>query len=65
MFKYLIAAFWSALFGEIVGYLVSQMTSVSYNPTAIAIVSIILGEIALIAIPALSGMATPKESTEK
>ncbi|MDF7626673.1 YjzD family protein [Lactobacillaceae bacterium L1_55_11] len=56
--KYVTVAFWSAIFGEILGYLVSQLNNVTYNYTAVAVVAIIVGEIAIIAIPGLSGKAT-------
>ncbi|WEV55128.1 YjzD family protein [Leuconostocaceae bacterium ESL0723] len=55
--KYVTVAFWSAIFGEILGYLVSQLNNVTYNYTAVAVVAIIVGEIAIIAIPGLSGKA--------
>lgn len=57
MMKYLTVAFWSAVFGEILGYIVSQLNQVTYNYWAVAIVSIIVGEIAVLTIPALSGSA--------
>ncbi|MDF7637280.1 YjzD family protein [Leuconostocaceae bacterium ESL0958] len=52
--RYLIAALWSALFGLLIGYLISQMTSVDFNPMAAMIVTIIVGEAALIGVPMLS-----------
>ncbi|MBU7455499.1 YjzD family protein [Leuconostoc fallax] len=62
--KYLTVAFWSAVFGEILGYIVSQLTGASYSFVWVAIIAIIVGEVALIAIPAISGRAIPQNKTE-
>ncbi|WP_220739822.1 YjzD family protein [Leuconostoc miyukkimchii] len=61
--KFITVAVWSAIFGEIVGYIVSQLSQGTYSFTTVAIVSIIVGEIAVVAIPAISGSAVPKNVT--
>ncbi|CAM3159203.1 DUF2929 family protein [Leuconostoc rapi] len=64
--KFITAAVWSIIFGEILGYIVSQLTGVTYSFVSVAIVTFIVGEISMIAIPTLSGSAAPKEVlTEK
>ncbi|GAP00406.1 YjzD family protein [Fructobacillus ficulneus] len=60
--RYITAAVWCALFGEIIGYLVGQMTGVDFQPGTSALVTVIVGEAALIMVPALSGSA--KDTTE-
>ncbi|CAH1851989.1 hypothetical protein R078138_00778 [Convivina praedatoris] len=65
MMKYLTVAFWAAIFGEIVGYIVSQMTSANYDPVVVAVIAVVVGELAIIAIPAVSGSAIPKKSKAK
>lgn len=57
--RYIVTALWSALFGLLIGYLVGQMTSVAFNPALSALVTIFVGEAALIVVPALS-----KDKTE-
>ncbi|MCT4390116.1 YjzD family protein [Leuconostoc falkenbergense] len=59
--KYIIVAIWSAIFGEILGYIVSQLTLGTYNYIGVAVIAIVVGEVALVAIPAISGSAAPKE----
>ncbi|AFT81817.1 DUF2929 family protein [Leuconostoc carnosum] len=61
--KYITVAVWSAIFGEILGYIVSQLTNGGYSYITVAIIAIVVGEIAVYAIPALSGSASPKEVT--
>ncbi|MGX7051445.1 YjzD family protein [Leuconostoc palmae] len=60
--KFITVAFWSAVFGEILGYIVSQLTEGTYSFLTVAIIAIIVGEIALVAIPAISGSAASKET---
>ncbi|MCK8627087.1 YjzD family protein [Fructobacillus cardui] len=60
--RYITAAFWCALFGEVLGYLVGQMTGVTFNPGVTALVTIIVGEAALILVPALSDSAEAKKA---
>ncbi|CCJ66540.1 YjzD family protein [Leuconostoc falkenbergense] len=59
--KYIMVAIWSAIFGEILGYIVSQLTLGTYNYIGVAVIAIVVGEVALVAIPAISGSAAPKE----
>ncbi|MCT8389756.1 DUF2929 family protein [Leuconostoc holzapfelii] len=59
--KYITVAFWSAVFGEILGYIVSQLSVGTYSFTTVAIIAIVVGEIAVIAVPAISGSAATKE----
>ncbi|MGO2518441.1 MAG: DUF2929 family protein, partial [Leuconostoc falkenbergense] len=58
--KYIMVAIWSAIFGEILGYIVSQLTLGTYNYIGVAVIAIVVGEVALVAIPAISGSAAPK-----
>lgn len=58
--KFITVAVWSAIFGEILGYIVSQLTAGTYSFTTVAIIAIVVGEIALVAIPAISGSAASK-----
>lgn len=58
--KYVIVALWSIVFGEILGYLVSQLSEMTYNPVSIAIMAIVIGEIAVALIPAISQSANKK-----
>ena len=60
--KFITVAFWSAVFGEILGYIVSQLTEGTYSFLTVAIIAIIVGAIALVAIPAISGSAASKET---
>ena len=60
--KFITVAVWSAIFGEILGYIVSQLTAGTYSFTTVAIIAIVVGEIALVAIPATSGSAASKET---
>ena len=60
--KFITVAVWSAIFGEILGYIVSQLTAGTYSFTTVAIIAIVVGEIALVAIPAISGSAASKET---
>ncbi|TDM37523.1 YjzD family protein [Leuconostoc citreum] len=60
--KFITVAVWSAIFGEILGYIVSQLTAGTYSFTTVAIIAIVVGEIALVAIPAISGSAVSKET---
>lgn len=60
--KFITVAFWSAVFGEILGYIVSQLTEGTYSFLTVAIIAIVVGEIALVAIPAISGSAASKET---
>ncbi len=59
--KYIMVAIWSAIFGEILGYIVSKLTLGTYNYIGVAVIAIVVGEVALVAIPAISGSAAPKE----
>ncbi|MDI6666188.1 YjzD family protein [Leuconostoc falkenbergense] len=59
--KYIMVAIWSAIFGEILGYIVSQLSLGTYNYIGVAVIAIVVGEVALVAIPAISGSAAPKE----
>lgn len=59
--KYIMVAIWSAIFGEILGYIVSQLTLGTYNYIGVAVIAIVVGEVAFVAIPAISGSAAPKE----
>lgn len=52
--RYIVTALWSAFFGLLLGYLIAQMTSVSYNPAMSALVTVIIGELATIVVPAIS-----------
>ncbi|CAK1235196.1 hypothetical protein R53140_OCIKHKEL_00917 [Fructobacillus fructosus] len=52
--RYIVTAIWSALFGLLLGYLIAQMTSVDYNPAMSALVTIIIGELATVVVPAIS-----------
>ncbi|MDD9138819.1 MULTISPECIES: YjzD family protein [Fructobacillus] len=52
--RYIVTAIWSAFFGLILGYLVGQMTSVTFNPAMSALVTVIIGELAVVVVPALS-----------
>lgn len=60
--KFITVAVWSAIFGEILGYIVSQLTAGTYSFTTVAIIAIVVGEIALVVIPAISGSAASKET---
>ncbi|WP_349582086.1 YjzD family protein [Leuconostoc citreum] len=60
--KFITVAVWSAIFGEILGYIVSQLTAGTYSFTTVAIIAIVVGEIALVSIPAISGSAASKET---
>jgi len=59
--KFITVAIWSAIFGEILGYIVSQLSEGTYSFTTVAIIAVIVGEIAIIAIPAISGSAASKK----
>ncbi|MBZ5968673.1 YjzD family protein, partial [Leuconostoc gelidum subsp. gasicomitatum] len=61
--KFITVAIWSAIFGEILGYIVSQLSEGTYSFTTVAIIAVIVGEIAIIAIPAISGSAASKKIT--
>ena len=63
--KFITVAFWSAVFGEILGYIVSQLTGGTYSFVGAAVLAIIVGEIAIIAIPAISGSAASKAVIHK
>ena len=64
--KFITVAVWSVIYCEILGYIVSQLTGVTYSFLTVAIVTLIIGEISMFAIPTLSGSAAPKKvSTEK
>jgi len=63
--KFITVAIWSAIFGEILGYIVSQLSEGTYSFTTVAIIAVIVGEIAIIAIPAISGSAASKKITAK
>lgn len=64
--KFITVAIWSIIFGEILGYIISQLTGVTYSFVSVALVTLIVGEISMIAIPTLSKSAAPKEvATEK
>ncbi|MGC2921324.1 YjzD family protein [Leuconostoc mesenteroides] len=63
--KYIMVAIWSAIFGEILGYIVSQLNSGTYDFVTVAVIAVIVGEVALVAIPAISGSAAPKEVTSE
>lgn len=52
--RYIVTAIWSALFGLLLGYLIAQMTSVAYNPAMSALVTIIIGELTTVVVPAIS-----------
>ncbi|MBS9337483.1 YjzD family protein [Fructobacillus parabroussonetiae] len=52
--RYIVTALWAAFFGLLLGYLVAQMTSVAFNPALSALVTVIIAELALITVPALS-----------
>ena len=60
--KFITVAVWSAIFGEILGYIVSQLTAGTYSFTTVAIIAVVVGEISLVAIPAISGSAASKET---
>ncbi|GAP02155.1 hypothetical protein FPFC_010330 [Fructobacillus pseudoficulneus] len=59
--RYINVAIWCALFGEVLGYLVGQMTGVTFNPGVTALVTIIVGEAAFILIPAVSGSSADEK----
>lgn len=63
--KFITVAFWSAVFGEILGYIVSQLTGGTYSFVGAAVLAISVGEIAIIAIPAISGSAASKAVIHK
>ncbi|MCT4412549.1 YjzD family protein [Leuconostoc pseudomesenteroides] len=63
--KYIMVAIWSAIFGEILGYIVSQLNAGTYSFVDVAVIAIIVGEVALVAIPAISGSAAPKETSSE
>ncbi|MBK0039982.1 MULTISPECIES: YjzD family protein [Leuconostoc] len=63
--KYIMVAIWSAIFGEILGYIVSQLNAGTYSFVGVAVIAIIVGEVALVAIPAISGSAAPKETSSE
>ncbi|UQS85432.1 YjzD family protein [Apilactobacillus apisilvae] len=56
--KNLIVIFWSAIFGEIIGYIVSQLENYAYNSTTIAVVTVITALILVNGVTAISGNAT-------
>ena len=60
--RYLVVAFWAAVFGEILGYVVSQLGGTTYSPLAVAIVAVVVGEVAITVIPALSDSGNPESS---
>lgn len=63
--KYIMVAIWSAIFGEILGYIVSQLNAGTYSFVGVAVIAIIVGEVALVAIPAISGSVAPKETSSE
>ncbi|MEX0380632.1 YjzD family protein [Leuconostoc sp. MS02] len=61
--KFITVAVWSAIFGEILGYIVSQLTQGTYSFITVAVIAVVIGEIAVIAIPAISGSAASQKAT--
>ncbi|MBS9335968.1 YjzD family protein [Fructobacillus papyrifericola] len=52
--RYIVTGLWAAFFGALLGYLVAQMTSVAFNPALSALVTVIVAELALVVVPAIS-----------
>ncbi|TPR13876.1 MULTISPECIES: DUF2929 family protein [Apilactobacillus] len=55
--KNLTVVFWSAIFGEIIGYIVGQLESQTYSSISIAVVTVITALILVNCVTLISGNA--------
>jgi len=66
MMKYINLFVWMFILGEVLGYISSALQGVSYNATATALISAVLGVIGVVVFYAISRSADPSNvSNEK
>ncbi|VDK14156.1 hypothetical protein OAL24_00954 [Oenococcus sicerae] len=60
--KYIVVAFWSVVLGNVLGFIVGQLSQQIFNPLKVTIVWLIIGELAAILITHISQSANSDET---